>query len=192
MIHEVDEVLKGLIGGGALSGSGIDVSFEVPTRDWAARRNAPVVKAYLYDVREDMARRQRGRTGVRDDHDIVVRHRRPPRWFQLSYLVTAWTKTPQDEHRLLSRCRPRCCRTNCSPPRSLRNLSGASATGRDGQIETREHTLGPGAAEQRRAFRVGEAVKVRFTVESAHAASAETQAAIAEIELFGRSGGDQS
>ncbi|GCD48112.1 hypothetical protein GKJPGBOP_07908 [Streptomyces paromomycinus] len=101
-MHEVDEVLKGLIGGGALAGSGIDVSFEVPTRDWAARRNAPVVNAYLYDAREDMARRQRGRTGLRDARDIVVRHRRPPRWFRLSCLVTAWTKTPQDEHRLLS------------------------------------------------------------------------------------------
>ncbi|MEU6767598.1 DUF4255 domain-containing protein [Streptomyces sp. NPDC046853] len=102
MIHEVDEVLKGLIGGGTLSGSGIDVSFEVPTRDWAARRNAPVVNAYLYDIREDVALRQRGHTGLRDERDVVVRRRRPPRWFRLSYLVTAWTKTPQDEHRLLS------------------------------------------------------------------------------------------
>ncbi|MFE6165505.1 DUF4255 domain-containing protein [Streptomyces sp. NPDC056486] len=102
MIHEVDEVLKGLIGGGALTGSGIDVSFDVPTRDWAARRNAPVVNAYLYDIREDVSLRQRGHTGLRDDRDVVVRRRRPPRWFRLAYLVTAWTKTPQDEHRLLS------------------------------------------------------------------------------------------
>ncbi|MCI3928222.1 DUF4255 domain-containing protein [Streptomyces sp. AN091965] len=102
MIHEVDEVLKGLIGGGTLAGSGIDVSFDLPTRDWAARRNAPVVNAYLYDIREDVSRRQRGRTALRDDRAVVVRHRRPPRWFRLSYLVTAWTKTPQDEHRLLS------------------------------------------------------------------------------------------
>lgn len=102
MIHEVDDVLKGLLGSGALAGSGIDVSFEVPTRDWAARRNAPVVNAYLYDIREDTSRRQRGHTPVRDERDIVVRRRRPPRWFRLSYLVTAWTKTPQDEHRLLS------------------------------------------------------------------------------------------
>ncbi|GAA0479286.1 DUF4255 domain-containing protein [Streptomyces stramineus] len=102
MIHEVDEALKGLIGGGALAGSGIEVSFEVPSRDWAARRNAPVVNAYLYDVREDVSRRQRGRAELRDDRDIVVRRRRPPRWFRISYLVTAWTKTPQDEHRLLS------------------------------------------------------------------------------------------
>lgn len=102
MIHEVDEVLKGLIGGGALAGSGIDVSFEAPTRDWAARRNAPTVNTYLYDIREDVSRRQRGHMPVRDERDIVVRRRQPPRWFRLSYLVTAWTKQPQDEHRLLS------------------------------------------------------------------------------------------
>ncbi|MFH9070498.1 DUF4255 domain-containing protein [Streptomyces alboflavus] len=102
MIHEVDEVLRGLLRGGALAGSGIDVSFDVPTRDWAARRNAPVINAYLYDIREDSSRRQRGHSPVRDERDVVVRRRRPPRWFRLSYLVTAWTKTPQDEHRLLS------------------------------------------------------------------------------------------
>lgn len=94
MIHEVDEVLKRLLGGGALAGSGIDVSFEAPTRDWAARRNAPVINTYLYDIREDVDRRQRGQMPVRDERDIVVRRRRPPRWFRLSYLVTAWTKTP--------------------------------------------------------------------------------------------------
>lgn len=102
MIHEADEILKRLLGGGALAGSGIDVSFEAPTRDWAARRNAPVINTYLYDIREDVDRRQRGQLPVRDERDIVVRRRRPPRWFRLSYLVTAWTKTPQDEHRLMS------------------------------------------------------------------------------------------
>uniref|UniRef100_A0AAU3GTE4 DUF4255 domain-containing protein n=1 Tax=Streptomyces sp. NBC_01401 TaxID=2903854 RepID=A0AAU3GTE4_9ACTN len=102
MIHEVDEVLKRLLTGGALTGSGIEVSFEAPTRDWAARRNAPVVNTYLYDIREDVARRQRGQTSVLDERNIVVRRSQPPRWFRLSYLVTAWTKTPQDEHRLLS------------------------------------------------------------------------------------------
>ncbi|MER6135238.1 DUF4255 domain-containing protein [Streptomyces sp. NPDC001815] len=102
MIHEVDEVLKRLLGGGALAGSGIEIAFEAPTRDWAARRNAPAVNAYLYDIREDVNRRQRGQVTVRDERDIVVRRRQPPRWFRLSYLVTAWTKQPQDEHRLLS------------------------------------------------------------------------------------------
>ncbi|MFJ4787102.1 DUF4255 domain-containing protein [Streptomyces sp. NPDC088794] len=102
MIHEVDEVLKELLGGGALAGSGIDVALDAPTRDWAARRNAPTINAYLYDIREDVNRRQRGHTPVRDERDVIVKRRQPPRWFRLSYLVTAWTKQPQDEHRLLS------------------------------------------------------------------------------------------
>ncbi|NUR03169.1 MAG: DUF4255 domain-containing protein [Streptomyces sp.] len=102
MIHEVDEVLKRLLTGGALAGSGVEVSFDAPTRDWAARRNAPSVNAYLYDIREDIHRRQRGHMPVRDERDVVVKRRQPPRWFRLSYLVTAWTKQPQDEHRLIS------------------------------------------------------------------------------------------
>jgi hypothetical protein len=102
VIQELDEVLKGLLGGGALAGSGIEVSFDAPTSDWAARRNAPAINVYLYDVREDVQRRQRGHVAVRDERDVIVKRRRPPRWFRLSYLVTAWTKQPQDEHRLLS------------------------------------------------------------------------------------------
>jgi hypothetical protein len=102
VIHEVDEVLKDLLGSGALAGSGIDVAFDAPTRDWAARRNSPTINAYLYDIREDVHRRQRGHLPVVDERDVVVKRRQPPRWFRLSYLLTAWTKQPQDEHRLLS------------------------------------------------------------------------------------------
>ncbi|WP_030613553.1 DUF4255 domain-containing protein [Streptomyces sclerotialus] len=102
MIHEVDEVLKGLLNGGALAGSGVEIAFDAPTREWAARRNAPAVDAYLYDIREDVGRRQRGTVPVRDDQGVVRTRRQPPRWFRLAYLVTAWTKRPEDEHRLLS------------------------------------------------------------------------------------------
>ncbi|AZQ38549.1 DUF4255 domain-containing protein [Streptomyces cyaneochromogenes] len=102
MIHEVDEVIERLLKGGALAGSGVDVSFEAPTRDWAARRNTTAVNAYLYDIREDVRRRHRGSAPVEDGRGIVLKRRQPPRWFRLSYLVTAWTKQPKDEHRLLS------------------------------------------------------------------------------------------
>lgn len=102
MIHEVDEVLRRLLTGGALAGSGVEVTFDAPTRDWAARRNAPAINAYLYDIREDVHRRQRGHMPVRDEREVIVKLRQPPRWFRLSYLVTAWTKQPQDEHRLIS------------------------------------------------------------------------------------------
>ncbi|MEU1863317.1 DUF4255 domain-containing protein [Streptomyces gardneri] len=98
MIHEIDESLRRLLAP-AVTG---DIAFDAPTRDWAARRNSPTLNAYLYDIREDVARRERGAYAERDAHGIVTRRRQPPRWFRLSYLVTAWTARPEDEHRLLS------------------------------------------------------------------------------------------
>ncbi|WP_261994261.1 NADase-type glycan-binding domain-containing protein [Streptomyces sp. t39] len=68
----------------------------------------------------------------------------------------------------------------------------ATVTGKDGTTTTRRLTLDQGAGGQRRPFRVGEVTKVRFTVESSHAASADKQVAIAEIELFGPSSANRS
>ncbi|MEV5050471.1 DUF4255 domain-containing protein [Arthrobacter sp. LAR12-1-1.1] len=101
MIAQIDDALRTLVRNGALGGSEVDVVFDAPTKDWAARRNAPTVNLYLYDIREDVRRRERGLSEQRGD-DGYVRTRRPaPRYFKLSYLVTAWTQRPEDEHRLL-------------------------------------------------------------------------------------------
>ncbi|WHM40705.1 zinc ribbon domain-containing protein [Streptomyces sp. BPTC-684] len=63
----------------------------------------------------------------------------------------------------------------------------ATVTLKDGKTTTRDITLDQGAGGQRRPFRVGEAVKVRLTIESAYAASGDKQVALAEVEFFGRS-----
>ncbi|MFJ6692568.1 NADase-type glycan-binding domain-containing protein [Streptomyces sp. NPDC091294] len=68
----------------------------------------------------------------------------------------------------------------------------ATITMKDGSVKTRDLTLDQGAGGQRRPFRVGEVTKVRFTIESAHAASAKKQVAIAEIEFFGPSSANPS
>jgi len=102
MIHEVDEALRTLLRADPLAGGQVTVVFDAPTRDWAAKVNAPTVNLYLYDIREDMRRRERGLVNEYDGHGVVVARHRPPRWFKLSYLLTAWTKRPEDEHRLLS------------------------------------------------------------------------------------------
>jgi len=102
MIHDVDESLRALVKRDALNGSGVDVAFDAPTRDWVAKRNAPVVDMYLYDIREDTTRRQTAWDDVRDEAGRVTGRRLPPRRYRLSYLVTAWTARPEDEHRLLS------------------------------------------------------------------------------------------
>jgi len=101
VIAEVDDALRELVRHEALAGSDVDVVFDAPTKDWAARRNAPTVNLYLYDVREDLRRRERGWSEERDDDGIVVARRPAPKYFKLSYLLTAWTQRPEDEHRLL-------------------------------------------------------------------------------------------
>ena len=102
MIHEVDDALRTLIRRDALEGSDVEVVFDAPTKEWAGRRNTPTVDVYLFDIREDMKRRQVGVIDKRDPDGTVATRRPAPRFFQLSYLITAWTQRPEDEHRLLS------------------------------------------------------------------------------------------
>ncbi|RKN44036.1 DUF4255 domain-containing protein [Streptomyces hoynatensis] len=102
MIHEVDEALRALFRAEVMANSPVGIVFEAPTRDWAAKVNAPTIDVYLYDIREDTRRRGRGLLNEYDARGAVVARRRPPTYFTLSYLVTAWTRRPEDEHRLLS------------------------------------------------------------------------------------------
>ncbi|MCU1345335.1 MAG: hypothetical protein JWL70_1601 [Acidimicrobiia bacterium] len=103
MLFEVDEALRTLVRRDALDGQDIaEVSFEAPTKDWASRRTSPTIDVYLYDIREDLRRREVGRLRTSDGDGRVTGRVVPPRWFKLSYLVTAWTQRPEDEHRLLT------------------------------------------------------------------------------------------
>ncbi|MFB8032773.1 DUF4255 domain-containing protein [Streptomyces sp. NPDC056004] len=119
MIHEVDDVLRALIRAEVLEGGQIAVVFDAPTREWAAKVNAPMVNLYLYDIREDMRRRERGLHNDYDERGTIIARRRPPRFFKLSYLITAWTKRPEDEHRLLSSLLGCLLRYEALPPERL-------------------------------------------------------------------------
>lgn len=98
----MDSALRALIQRETADSSDVEVVFDAPTREWAGRRNAPTIDVYLYDIREDLRRRERGLLNEYDDNDRIVARHLPPRHFKLSYLVTAWTQRPEDEHRLLS------------------------------------------------------------------------------------------
>jgi hypothetical protein len=78
----------------------VEVVFDAPTKDWAARRNGPAVDVFLYDIRENLDRRQNLLEFAKDE-DITVGRLPATRWFNCSYLITAWTQRPEDEHRLL-------------------------------------------------------------------------------------------
>ncbi|MFG3013906.1 DUF4255 domain-containing protein [Streptomyces cinerochromogenes] len=119
MIHEVDEGLRRLLAESGLETAGVEVVFDAPTRDWAARRSAPTVCVFLYDIHEDAGRRGSGAGEVYDADGHVVARRTPPRWFELTYLVTAWASRPQDEHRLLSQVLACLAATDALPARLL-------------------------------------------------------------------------
>jgi hypothetical protein len=102
MIQDIDEAIRTLIRQEALRGTEVDVVFDAPTKDWSTRRNSPTLDVYLYDIREDLRRRETGVIDVHDTDGRITGRRRPPRYYKLSYLVTAWTQRPEDEHRLLA------------------------------------------------------------------------------------------
>jgi hypothetical protein len=102
VIQDVDEALRTLLRRDALAGTDVEVALDAPTTEWSSRRNSPTLDLYLYDIREDVRMRENGLIDVRDDEGRVVRRDRPPRYYKLSYLVTAWTQRPEDEHRLLA------------------------------------------------------------------------------------------
>ncbi len=78
MIHEVDDALRGLVRTRALPGTDVEITLDAPTKDWAARRNAPTVNMYLYDLREDLRRRQRGLLNEYDGEGMVAARHLPP------------------------------------------------------------------------------------------------------------------
>ncbi|HVS06188.1 MAG TPA: DUF4255 domain-containing protein [Candidatus Dormibacteraeota bacterium] len=101
----MDESLRALVKRDALNGSKADIAFDAPNKEWSSRRNTPTVDLYLYDIREDLEQREVMWQDIRGDASnsrLVTERRPPPRRFKLSYLVTAWTQRPEDEHRLLS------------------------------------------------------------------------------------------
>ncbi len=97
----------------------VEIVFEAPTRDWASRRSAPAVDVFLYDIRENLDRRQNLLEFTRDEH-ITTGRVPPTRWYSCSYLITAWTQRPEDEHRLLGSVIEGLLTVHAVPPDCLR------------------------------------------------------------------------
>jgi hypothetical protein len=79
---------------------GVNVAFEAPGRSWSSTLSAPTVNLFLYDLRES----PKGRSATWADQQDEAGRRsvRPPLRLEVSYAVSAWTRTVEDEHRLLS------------------------------------------------------------------------------------------
>ena len=85
---------------GQLDPSEVDVSFDIPNRDWSKGISKPTINCYLFDIREHRDLRHGGTTMDVTPSKGVAR-RRLPMFVGLTYLITAWTRAVEDEHRLL-------------------------------------------------------------------------------------------
>ena len=82
----------------AALGKGAAVRFEPPTPDWSSTLKRPTVDLFLYDVIEDTDRRSADWEDHRGDDGRVIGRQPPVRYYRLSYLVSAWGKSTEDEH----------------------------------------------------------------------------------------------
>lgn len=102
MLHDVDTTLKELlVQKMPLDLSAVDISFEMPNREWSSRIARPTLNLFLYDVRENHELRSNQHTLVRDGASGT--QRRAPVRMDLTYLISAWATDISDEHQLLGR-----------------------------------------------------------------------------------------
>ncbi|NLE44875.1 MAG: DUF4255 domain-containing protein [Chloroflexi bacterium] len=104
MFHELDEVLRQLLIREIPVRNGeVDITFDQPTREWAARLSRPTLNLFLHDIRENVKLRgsQQWTTERRKDGTVI--QRRTPARVDLHYMITAWANEPDDEHNLLAR-----------------------------------------------------------------------------------------
>jgi hypothetical protein len=101
MIAEMDETLKQLlIKKGHIEPSEIDISFDIPDREWSAALSKPTVNLYLYDVRENHILRNTEWTIEKNGNGQATKKKNAKR-INLSYLITVWTNNIEDQHNLL-------------------------------------------------------------------------------------------
>ncbi|MBE0480414.1 MAG: DUF4255 domain-containing protein [Dehalococcoidia bacterium] len=101
MISDLDETIRQLLlKTGKLDPAEVDISFDMPDRQWSASISKPTVNVYLYDIHENRELRDNEWT-VSHDKGMATRKKTPMR-VDLSYLVTVWTNDMLDQHRLLS------------------------------------------------------------------------------------------
>ncbi len=101
MLNNLDETIKQLlVKKGALDNRAIDISFEMPDREWSASLSKPTINIFLYDIRENHRLRGTEFSLTRDQNGNTTKKKNASR-IDISYLVTVWTNDIADEHRLL-------------------------------------------------------------------------------------------
>lgn len=112
MISHLDKTLEELLRREVpLPSASCDISFDIPTKDWASKlsKSKETINLYLYDIKENRELRT-NEWQMNRKSDGTVEQEKPPVRIDLAYLITAWspadvtpaTEPAIDEHHLLS------------------------------------------------------------------------------------------
>jgi hypothetical protein len=83
-------------------GDAVPVNLDAPNRPWSQAAVRPTVNMFLYDVRENMIRREVMLEPVRDSNGAVVGRRSPATRYDLFYVLSVWGCPVELEYQLLS------------------------------------------------------------------------------------------
>jgi Pvc16 N-terminal domain len=123
MIDDVDASLRALLENAL--GRGTAIRFEPPTPEWSSALKGATLDLFLYDVIEEIDRRSADWEDQRNDAGRVSGRQPPVRYYRLSYLVSAWGKSTEDEHALLAAVMRACLGGEVLPPQFCRgSLAG--------------------------------------------------------------------
>lgn len=107
MLQDLDKTLENILRvDGKIPKKDVEIEFDTPTREWSSKLSRPTVNCWAFDVRENVKLRRPDyprRPDGRPTASRSVTMSRPPRRMDVSYLVTAWARKPEDEHALLWR-----------------------------------------------------------------------------------------
>src|SRR5688572_30192076 len=100
MIDDLDETLKELLVQKVpINATATDIKFEMPDKNFNPSK--PTVNFFLYDIRENHEFRSNEQYLSRNGANGTLT--RAPAHVDLTYLITAWTSTVSDEHKLLGK-----------------------------------------------------------------------------------------
>ncbi len=121
MLYDLNKTLeKLLVQQGNITPNQIDISFEQPNGQWAARLSRPTLNCWCFDLRENIKLRSMemttNRNGNRGQTTVA------PRRIDLMYLITAWASKIEDEHQLLWRALAALKRVPSLEPRDCEGL----------------------------------------------------------------------
>jgi len=102
VIAETDQALALVLKRRVIGNAAIAVAFDPPNRPWIQSLTGPAVNLFLFDIKENLHRRDVMYEKVIGADGAVVARRPPPPRVDLHYTVSAWAPTVLVEHKILA------------------------------------------------------------------------------------------